>query len=271
MTDTITREEKLMEAIATGSPSNIKPITREEMFLAKAGGQDVETPEPITRREKLLQGIIGNGGGDSYYDTFWDYYQKNGNRKDYQSAFSEEGWTIENLIPKYDIKPTIATAMFMNNNINNLKNCFENAGISVDFSNTSALGSLFQGSKCEVIIPIDCSSATALGGIFRNSYNVKKIELYNVPPKVDVDTNMFTNCYALEELIITGVITRSYWNFSSATALSHDSLLNILNILEDKTEDTSGTTWKITLGSTNVGKLTEEELDIAYQKGWDVV
>ena len=52
-----------MEAMATGSPLNIKPITREEMFLAKAGGQDVETPEPITRREKLLQGIIDNGGG----------------------------------------------------------------------------------------------------------------------------------------------------------------------------------------------------------------
>ena len=49
--------------MATGSPSNIKPITREEMFLAKAGGQDVQTPEPITRREKLLQGIIDNGGG----------------------------------------------------------------------------------------------------------------------------------------------------------------------------------------------------------------
>lgn len=65
MTDAITREEKLMEAIANGSVSNIKPITRQEMFLAKAGGQDVETPEPITRREKLLQAIIDNGGGGS--------------------------------------------------------------------------------------------------------------------------------------------------------------------------------------------------------------
>lgn len=63
MTDAITREEKLMEAMANGSVSNIKPITREEMFLAKAGGQDVQTPEPITRREKLLQSIIDNGGG----------------------------------------------------------------------------------------------------------------------------------------------------------------------------------------------------------------
>lgn len=65
MTDAITREEKLMEAIANGSVSNIKPITRQEMFLAKAGGQDVEVPKPITRREKLLQGIIDNGSGGS--------------------------------------------------------------------------------------------------------------------------------------------------------------------------------------------------------------
>ena len=35
------------------------------MFLAKAGGQDVEVPKPITRREKLLQAIIDNGSGGS--------------------------------------------------------------------------------------------------------------------------------------------------------------------------------------------------------------
>ena len=62
MTDAITREEKLMKAIATGSPSNIKPITREEMFLAKLAGQDVQTPEPITRKEMLLSKAIENGG-----------------------------------------------------------------------------------------------------------------------------------------------------------------------------------------------------------------
>lgn len=44
----------------------LTPITREEHFLAKAGGQDVTTPTPITRRETFLQGIIdasGGGGG----------------------------------------------------------------------------------------------------------------------------------------------------------------------------------------------------------------
>ena len=33
------------------------PITRKEMFLAKAAGQDVTLPEPITREEKYLAAI----------------------------------------------------------------------------------------------------------------------------------------------------------------------------------------------------------------------
>lgn len=47
----------------------LEPITREEMFLAKAGGQEVTTPKPITRIERFLQAIIdrlsGGGGGSS--------------------------------------------------------------------------------------------------------------------------------------------------------------------------------------------------------------
>lgn len=31
-----------------------EPITREEMFLAKAAGEDVNIPEPITRKEQYL-------------------------------------------------------------------------------------------------------------------------------------------------------------------------------------------------------------------------
>lgn len=45
----------------------IEPVTREERFLAVAGGQSVTPPEPITRKEKLLKGIIdavNSGGGN---------------------------------------------------------------------------------------------------------------------------------------------------------------------------------------------------------------
>lgn len=41
----------------------MKPITREEMYLAKMAGQDVDTPDPVTRREMFLDAIADNGGG----------------------------------------------------------------------------------------------------------------------------------------------------------------------------------------------------------------
>lgn len=65
--EAITREEKIM------SGENLMPITRKEMFLAKAAGMDVETPEPITREEMFLskiQGGGGGGGGDNWLKQF---------------------------------------------------------------------------------------------------------------------------------------------------------------------------------------------------------
>ena len=41
---------------------SIEPITRKEMFMAKASGQNVNTPKPITREEKFLERIAENGG-----------------------------------------------------------------------------------------------------------------------------------------------------------------------------------------------------------------
>jgi len=40
----------------------LNPISREELFLAKAAGMNVETPRPISRKELFLQKIIDNMG-----------------------------------------------------------------------------------------------------------------------------------------------------------------------------------------------------------------
>lgn len=41
----------------------LNPVTRKEMFLAAAGGQDVTTPTPVTREEVFLDAIAKGGGG----------------------------------------------------------------------------------------------------------------------------------------------------------------------------------------------------------------
>lgn len=42
---------------------SLNPITREEKFLAKAGGEDVGELKPITRREQFLAKLAGGGSG----------------------------------------------------------------------------------------------------------------------------------------------------------------------------------------------------------------
>lgn len=54
----ITRKEKLLNAIATNGNVDFVPKTREELFLFKILGADVNTPTPITRKELLYQHII---------------------------------------------------------------------------------------------------------------------------------------------------------------------------------------------------------------------
>lgn len=63
--EAITRKEKIM------SGENLTPITRKELFLAKAAGQDVKVPTPITREEWFLSRIgQGGGGGTPQIPTY---------------------------------------------------------------------------------------------------------------------------------------------------------------------------------------------------------
>lgn len=58
-------------------------------------------------------------------------------------------------------------------------------------------------------------------------------------------------------------------DLSSCTSLTHNSLMNVINNLYDIA--TAGVkTQQLVLGSTNLAKLTTEEIAIATNKGWAV-
>lgn len=58
-------------------------------------------------------------------------------------------------------------------------------------------------------------------------------------------------------------------DLSASTQLTHDSLMNVINNLYDiKTKGCA--TQQLVLGSTNLAKLTEDEIAIATNKGWTV-
>ena len=79
-------------------------------------------------------------------------------------------------------------------------------------------------------------------------------------------SNTFSYCSALENLTLEGKINYTGLNLLSCSKLTHDSLMSVINALADKSS-ASGT-FKITLGATNLAKLTEEEKAIMDSKGW---
>lgn len=59
----ITRQEQLLDSIATGDSVELEPITREEQYLsAIAGSTDFIPEKPITRKEMFYEKILESGG-----------------------------------------------------------------------------------------------------------------------------------------------------------------------------------------------------------------
>lgn len=65
MSDAVTREETLLNAIATGEAVDIVPVTRKEKYLRYLAGIGEKPSKPITREEMFLDKIQAGGTGGS--------------------------------------------------------------------------------------------------------------------------------------------------------------------------------------------------------------
>ena len=149
-----------------------------------------------------------------------------------------------------------------------LVDAFDKRGVRLDTSLVQIFSDMFNGCNYVTEIPhIDLSSATNVMGTFYGCQKVTSLSI-TLPDRELVFTNFVRDMIALENLDITGTINGNGFNISWSTKLTHDSLMSIINALADKSEDTSGTIWTVTLGETNIAKLTDEEINIATQKGW---
>ena len=245
-------------------------------------GTDKMTPEEMARdkiglvyhngcADGITQGIeIGKEEGEqAEYDRFWDSFQDNGNQTDYNYAFSAAGWTVDTFKPKYDIVPTTSNAMFYSNDMAvDLVELLENAGVKLDFSKSTNISALFNSSKFTHIGIISTVSAEGLPSVFGG---VPVVTIDGLVLKDDgsqtFNTACFQNCSRLTHMPVSGTIGQNGFNVQWSP-LDHESLMSYLYALEDKTEDTSGTIWVITIGETNKAKLTDDELDVASAKGW---
>ena len=215
-------------------------------------------------------------GKKAQYDEFWDAFQDNGNRTAYAYAFygtkkSGGAWTKENFKPKYDIKPVGSGAyMFFQNrtNLRDLKTAFDEAGVVFDTSECTSVNLMFQDSFISHIGEFDLSKCINCGGMFAFDYYLNTVDkiIFSETTK-GFNANSF-NATNLENIIFDGVIAVNGIVLSNCMKLTHDSLMSLINHLKDYSTDTSGTSHSITLGATNLAKLTDAEKAIATQKGW---
>jgi hypothetical protein len=208
----------------------------------------------------------GKKEGMSY---FWNKYQDLGARTGYSYAFAGSGWTDELFEPKFNMAVKNANRMFASSNIENLKALLEKRGIILDFSNCTSFTNIISESYIVAMGIIDTRSASSLNATFGGGTYLKHIDKFILKSEgtQSFSSASFQYLTSLQHVIFEGTIGTNNFNVQWSINLDKDSLMSILNCLADKTGNTS-TTWNVTIGTTNKAKLTSEELEIAYDKGW---
>ena len=131
----------------------------------------------------------------------------------------------------------------------------------LDTSNVVSMLYMFQYCfKLTSIPQLDTSNVTNMAYMFfycRILTTIPKLDASNVTNMTDI----FYSCNKLEQIHMTGM--KVSFNISSSTLFTRDALLEILNNLATVTS-----TQTLTMGQTNLAKLTDEDKSIATNKGW---
>jgi hypothetical protein len=208
-------------------------------------------------------------------DRFWDEYQQRGTRTNYDGAFCGTGWSNNNIIPKYDIRPTQAMWFMRYSTFSgDLVKHLEEIGVSLDFKDcvyfNEAFANAYYITRVGVIDLRKCTSEWNTTDMFTSAKSLVTIDKVIADGGTAINPNAFRRLSALKNITFEGEIVSSGLKFGESTLLTHDSLMSIINALKDYSGDTSGTSWVVTLGATNLAKLTDGEKSIATEKGWSL-
>ena len=113
---------------------------------------------------------------------------------------------------------------------------------------------------------IDLSSATDTTRMFYSG-DIITIEKVIFSENTVIASNIFNSATGLKNIEIGGEICSDI-AFTACTKLTHDSLMSIINHLKNFSGTTDTRT--LSLGTTNLNKLTDAEKAIATEKGWSL-
>lgn len=203
----------------------------------------------------------------------WEGIQDGGARTSYAYAFQHRKIIKKNFKPIYDIRPKNASYFTLSTTVDEPIDMVElenECGIVFDFSKSTDMYGAFASNVFSRLNVIDLSSITSSYSTHYMCYgnykgtNLTRIERLIFPKTVGFETTSFQTCNKLTYIGFEGELLGNIT--LSGCPLQVECLRTLLNCAKDLTG--TGTTKTITLGKTNLAKLTDEEKAIATQKGW---
>lgn len=180
-------------------------------------------------------------GQQAAYDAFWDEYQSQGLIYSAQYMFAFGGWNDNTFKPKYSLTLiTNASNMFNTTHISDLKAALLKQGVVFDFAKCTAATNAFAYSQLTVLPEINLSGVTNFNQVFIASDKLHTIEKLIINSSKSPTFNVaFNSCFALENIVMEGLIGANGLNFQWSTKLSHDSIVSIIGCLSTATSGLS--------------------------------
>lgn len=193
-------------------------------------------------------------GGDTYGNPGWSKtFLK------FRSPLIVEGTNASRLFYQYPLKEL--PDLLETDKITNMENMFSSCKLiktipNINTSNVTNMSEMFYGCfELETLQKLNCSNVERINDVVTNCTKLQNIGGFENLGQA-YKTTMAANYY--------------YYRLAlSNNELTHDSLMNVINNLYDiKTKGCNPQS--LVLGSTNLAKLTSEEVAIATEKGWNV-
>ena len=205
--------------------------------------------------EGLTEGV--EQGEKAEYDCFWDAFQQNGERTNYDGAFS--CFTDDIYKPKYPLRAIIADRMYKDTAIT--------GRVDVDLSNCNAILNMFTRAQVSEIGVLDWSLVSTANYVIERCPNLTKIEKIIVSRNITLTGGTFSAVPLLTRVIFEGELANA-WDARNLNAIDAESVQSIIDCLVDLTGQTS----KNLRLHNNIGeKLTQAQKDAISAKNWTLV
>ena len=131
-----------------------------------------------------------------------------------------------------------------------------------DTSNVTNMEKMFKNcSRLTTVQLFNTSKVTNMREMFQYCGEISIIPQLNVANVVNM-IDIFNNCYSIKEIHMINI--NANLDIHASTKFTREALLEIIGNLKAQTSGTK----TLTMGSTNLAKLTDDDKAIATNKGW---